>query len=46
MEERLLAISGRFSIASRPGHGTTIVAEAPVRQRSAVAQKKEVASQR
>jgi signal transduction histidine kinase len=31
MEERLLAISGRFSIASKRGHGTTIVAEAPVR---------------
>lgn len=31
MEERLLAISGRFSIASKPGHGTTVAAEAPVR---------------
>jgi signal transduction histidine kinase len=46
MEERVLAISGRFSIASKPGHGTTIAAEAPLRQRSAAAEKKEVASQR
>ena len=32
MEERLLAVGGAFSIASRPGFGTTIKAEAPVRR--------------
>jgi signal transduction histidine kinase len=31
MEERLLAISGTFSIASKPGHGTRIAAAAPLR---------------
>jgi signal transduction histidine kinase len=43
MEERLLALSGTFSIASKPGYGTTIAASAPVRQHLAVDKKKEVA---
>lgn len=34
MQERLLAISGTFSRASTPGHGTTITAEVPLHRRA------------
>ena len=44
MEERLHAISGTFSIASKRGHGTTIAAKAPLPQRSVTDEKRELAS--
>jgi signal transduction histidine kinase len=30
MRERVGLIDGRFEVESRPGHGTTIVAEVPL----------------
>jgi signal transduction histidine kinase len=31
MRERLALVDGRLEIESRPGHGTTLVAEVPLR---------------
>ena len=41
MQERLLAISGTFSKASTPGHGTTITADVPLHRRAEVSEREE-----